>query len=146
MRRLSRLAGIAFAALMSACAANAGGPPEIQVDRSSCSHCTMLISEARYAAAYHLEGKETRIFDDIGCLLDALKKEGNTPSRFWFMDANAARWIDGERAVFVRSEEIRTPMSGGITAYADQGAAERAASKYHGAIVKSLAELRAGKQ
>jgi hypothetical protein len=62
------------------------------------------------------------------------------------MDADASGWIDSDRAVFVRSDQIRTPMSGGITAYADQGAAERAASKYQGTIVKSFAELRAGKK
>ena len=49
MRTWNLFALIIIAALVSACAASAEAPPEIQVDRSACDHCTMLISEARYA-------------------------------------------------------------------------------------------------
>jgi copper chaperone NosL len=145
MRTWNLFALIIIAALVSACAASAEAPPEIQVDRSACDHCTMLISEARYAAAYRMEGSEPRVFDDIGCLLGALDKETTAPAHTWFMDANDATWIDGTKAVFVRSDEIRTPMSGGLTAYKDVASAEAAAARFRGSVVRSFADLRSGK-
>ena len=133
---------ITTVALMSACATKGDGPPEILVDRTACAHCSMLVSEVRYAAAYEVDGAEGRVFDDIGCLLAALGKEAKAPARFWFMDATDATWIDGGGATFVRSEEIRTPMNGGITAYRDTAAARSTAAKHSGSLVASFDALR----
>ena len=43
--------------------------------------------------------------------------------------------------VFVASAAFRTPMSGGILAYGDRVAAERAAATHQGTIVSSLEAL-----
>ena len=126
--------------LAGACRSTPGGPPEIIVDRTACSHCTMLISERRYAAAYQSPGSDPRIFDDIGCLLQAARKESSTARRYWFHDGSDGTWIDGE-PVFVVSPEFRTPMGGGILAYRDAAAAEQAARRYNGRIVRTVAEL-----
>ena len=73
-----------------ACGVRADGPPEIQVDRTVCSHCGMLISEPAYAAAYRAPGADPRVFDDIGCLLEAAQKEPDASSlRFWFQDGTS---------------------------------------------------------
>ena len=132
-------------AVFSACAAKADGPPDIHVDRTSCSHCTMLISEPRYAAAYRTDGGSSRVFDDIGCLLDALSREAKPPAMFWFMDAVDGQWVREEEAVFVLSDEIRTPMNGGVTAYDDVKSADAAAARHKGRTVRSFADLRAAK-
>jgi copper chaperone NosL len=124
----------------AACGASAGGPPEIEMDRTVCSHCGMLISEPLYAAAYRTPGKEARVFDDIGCLRDAARAETG-PLTTWFHDANDRVWIDGTAAVFVASPEIRTPMGGGLIAFRDRAAAERAAATHHGRVIDSLADL-----
>jgi hypothetical protein len=105
----------------------------------------MLISEPRYAAAYQLDGAEARLFDDIACLLDALSHEAKAPARAWFMDANDAAWIDGAKAAFVLSDAVRTPMSGGITAYRDVQSAEAAASRHNGSVIRTFEELRQAK-
>lgn len=126
--------------LLAACAARVGGPPEIVVDRTACSHCGMLISEPMYAAAAQAPGAAAWVFDDIGCLLAATPdvKDG---TRFWFHDAERGTWIDGEPAAFVRSRDIRSPMGGGILAFASHDAAVRAAAIYRGDVVTSLSAL-----
>jgi len=108
-----------FVALFAAgCSAKADGPPAIQVDRTACAHCTMLVSDERYAAAYETAAGESRVFDDIGCLLEAVRHEPQAETlRFWFHDALTSQWIRGEEAVFVKSDRIKTPMGGGIVAY-----------------------------
>src|SRR5688572_30624635 len=74
-----------------ACGVRADGPPEIDVDRTACSHCGMLISEPVYAAAYRTPGSDPRVFDDIRCLLEAAHQEPRADAlRFWFHDAATA--------------------------------------------------------
>lgn len=123
------------------CGASVDGPPEILVDVSACSHCGMLISERVYAAAYRVPGAEARVFDDIGCLVTAARKETAGTVDFWFHDAADGGWIDGSAATFVASPATRTPMGGGMLAYRDADAAAAAAKRNPGAVVRSLADL-----
>ena len=128
-------------AASGACGVRADGPPDIQVDRTACSHCGMLISEPVYAAAYRATGSDPRVFDDIGCLIEAARKEPRADAiRFWFHDAASAAWI-GEEAVFVSSTTFRTPMGGGLIAYRDRGAARESAARHHGDVINSLSDL-----
>lgn len=126
----------------SACGVRADGPPEIQVDRTACSHCGMLISEPAYAAAYRAPGADPRVFDDIGCLLEAARKEPARSSlRFWFHDVATTAWIGGQDAVFVASPALRTPMGGGLIAYSDLTAAREGATRHSGRVIESLGGL-----
>ena len=100
----------------------------------------MLISEPLYAAAYRAEGAEARVFDDIGCLRQAARAE-SSPLTYWFHDAEDRAWIDGTATVFVASPEIRTPMGGGLIAYRDRAAAERAAGARRGRVINSVADM-----
>lgn len=131
----------AVALLSVACGARVAGPPEIVVDRTACSHCGMLVSEPVYAAAYQADGQDPRIFDDIGCLLAAARGETGSPITFWFQDANRGGWLDRDEAIFVASPHLRTPMGGGVLAYADATAAENAATAHAGAVVPSFEAL-----
>ena len=141
---MRRRLGIGVAALLiaAACGVNADGPPKIVVDRTPCSHCGMLISETVFAAAYRGAGEDGRVFDDIGCLLEALERRGGPDVRVWVHDASGGGWIDGAAAVFVTAPSIRTPMNGGILAYRTAAAAEQAAGRHRGEIVRSMAALR----
>ena len=106
------------AVLAAGCSAKAGGPPDIQVDRTACAHCTMLVSDERFAAAYETPAGEARVFDDIGCMREALKSEAAAASvRFWYHDVKTGEWIRGEEAAFETSARFKTPMGSGIVAY-----------------------------
>jgi copper chaperone NosL len=131
---------VAFALLVTACSADVTGPPEIVVDQTACSHCGMYVSEPAYAAAYRAHGKEARVFDDIGCLLDALRQETATTIDVWVQDAAGGGWLDAGDAVFLRSPNVRTPMNGGVLAYAGGAAAEKAAAAQRGEVM-SFQEL-----
>ena len=117
-------------------APGADAAPEIVVDRTACSHCGMLVSEPIYAAAYKAAGAEARVFDDLGCLRDAARKDGRLEggrledAKVWVHDAVTGSWIDGETAAFVTARAIRTPMGGGTLAYRDAADASRAAAMH----------------
>jgi nitrous oxide reductase accessory protein NosL len=136
---------IAALALVGGCRASADGPPAIELDRTACSQCGMLVSDLRFAAAYREQGGEARIFDDIGCLRKAVRAGSKSrPTTFWFHDAVHGGWIDGRSSVFVESPAIHTPMGGGYLAFQDVAAAGREASARQGRIVRSLDELLGG--
>ena len=107
----------------------------------------MLISEQIYAAALRASDGREQVFDDIGCLLDAVRKQSLTDARYWFHDAAGGGWIDGASAVFVASPALRTPMAGGVLAFAgaNRAAAERAAAGLSTSVVPSMRALQAQK-
>jgi copper chaperone NosL len=138
IRILTMLAMIAG----GACGGQSDGPPRIEVDRTSCAHCGMLISERGFAAAYRSPGSNARVFDDIACLLEGVATEGDrSNTRFWFHDLASSEWIEGAGAVFVHSARLRTPMAGGFVAYSDAAAAERGAVEHQGRVIRSLGDL-----
>ena len=65
MRGLLVLAG-----LLAACGSpDPEAPPEIAYGLEECSHCRMIISEERFAAATRTAGGAVARYDDVGCLL-----------------------------------------------------------------------------
>lgn len=92
--------------------------------------CRMAISEKRYAAEFITNDGEALKFDDIGCLRDYIKSKGNRDqvAAYFFNDYETANWIDGASAHFVKSEEFKTPMGGGIVAFENVLKAEKAAA------------------
>lgn len=140
-----KLLTVVLALLAASCTARAAGYPEIVVDQTACSHCGMLVSEPAYAAAYHAPGKQPRVFDDIGCMLEAIRHETASPITVWLQDADGGGWLDADDAIFVSSPRIQTPMHGGVLAYADGAAAEKAAASHRGEVIRSFEELRTRK-
>lgn len=136
-----RLALAVFAWLAaSACGLGADGPPLIEVDRTACAHCRMLVSDVAYAAAFQVAGAEARVFDDIGCMAAELRQAAGE-RRVWVHDFGTGEWIDGAGAVFVHAAALRTPMGGGVIAFKTRAAAERSAGEKNGRVVASLAEV-----
>jgi copper chaperone NosL len=103
-----------------------------------CAYCKMAISEKQYAAELiDGEGQASK-FDDIGCLLNFVKKRSISvsASSFFVMDFDQRQWIKADSAYYVRSSELTTPMNGGIIAFKDQSKAQEAAGKYHGKVLR----------
>ena len=130
---------------VAACGTAAAGPPEIVVDHSACAHCSMLISELRYAAAYRVDGAD-KTFDDIGCLIAALEREPHrAAARVWFRDFYDGAWIEPEAASFVHSTSLRTPMAGGIVATVHEAEMERLKAGRETAVYPSFEALLAAR-
>jgi copper chaperone NosL len=112
-------------ALAVGCAATEGAPG-IRLDRTACARCGMLISELAGAAVYRTASGETRAYDDIACLLGEVAEgagHGVDPAAIWVHDGGSGAPLRASEATFVRSPALRTPMGGGIAAFAEAGAA-----------------------
>jgi copper chaperone NosL len=126
---------------VGACAGRGAAPPAIVMDRSACSRCGMLISERAYAAAIRSADGHDQLFDEIGCLVAAVRERPTNDAHYWFHDAGDSDWIVNGQPIFVVSPDIRTPMGGGIVAYRTLSAAERAASRQGGRVVQDVSQL-----
>jgi len=115
-------------------------PPKIRYGEDMCDECKMLISEARFAAAYVTENGETRRFDDVGGMFVYHQKHPEPVARYWVHDYNSGAWIRADRATFVQSPEIQTPMGYGVVALASRAEAESLAQAKGGKIL-SLQDL-----
>ena len=103
-----------------------------------CSYCKMALSEKQYAAELiDGEGQPFK-FDDIGCMLNFVKKRSVnvSASSFFVMDFDEREWIKADDAYYVRSSDLTTPMNGGIIAFKDRSPAQQAADKYHGKMLR----------
>jgi nitrous oxide reductase accessory protein NosL len=132
---------VAALALTGGCRAAADGPPAIELDRTTCSRCGMLVSETIFAAASRDQHGVVRVFDDIGCLRKAHDPATAKSTTFWFHDARDGSWIEGRQASFVAAPSLQTPMGGGLLAFRDRTTAEAEAAARHGRIAASVDEL-----
>lgn len=112
----------------------ADGPPAITLDRSACGHCRMLVSELRTAAAWRTADGTMEVFDDIGCLLDAMRDQPAAPEKVWVHEAGGEGWLEADAAAFTFDRDVWTPMGSGLLAW-PEGAAPA------GAVTRSFAEL-----
>jgi copper chaperone NosL len=106
--------------LAGACGAFEPGPPAVFLDATACAHCRMLVSDLAFPAAFRTAQGEERVFDEIGCMLEELPQG----ARVWVKDFETSEWLDGESAIFLRTQSLRTPMGGGIVAFSSRERAE----------------------
>lgn len=127
---------VGLVTIVAACGGSeASGPPEISYGRDVCDECHMIISEARFAASYRLDG-ETRKFDDIGdMVVYGLRNEELDDASAWVHDYDTEEWVEAVRATFVRARGLETPMAWGVVAYAEEADAEAFAADVGGEVM-----------
>ncbi len=116
---------ITAALLLLALACQADQRPQAIEAHDACASCRMAISQPQYAAQVVDKDGNAHKFDDIGCMLRYLKGHGLPKSRIYVMDYVNRQWLEAERAVFVQSDAIESPMASGLAAFPDQPAAQQ---------------------
>lgn len=132
----------ALLTLLTACGtAPLAGPPDLKLGRSECHECGMLISEDHCACGLlveHQGQREHLLFDDIGCMLDAMHNAGGEfiTIEAFVLDYPTSRWLTAAEASFVLADpdRLRTPMGSGIAAFASPEDARQEASTHAGTV------------
>lgn len=114
-----------LALLASACTIE---PQPIHLGAEECGHCRMVISERQFAAQALTTKGRAISFDAIECLADWVRTGEEVAAAelhsLWVSDfASPESWLDARDAVFLRSDEVRSPMGAGLTAHASLDAA-----------------------
>lgn len=110
-------------------------PPTIHYGEDLCEFCNMIISEERFAAGYLTQDGEERIFDDTGGMFQYHLQKQEDVMAFFVHDYEERSWIRAEKAYYVLSEELPTPMLFGIIACAELEKAELIASNSGGEVL-----------
>lgn len=115
MRWLVLLAAL----LLGACSGDPkSGPVEIKWDRDGCTHCGMALSDRHFAAQVRGGPKHRAFkFDDIGCVVEWLKKQpwaGEAATEIWVKDYRSDKWLDARQARYVGGKT--SPMAYGYAA------------------------------
>lgn len=106
--------GVSLPAMLAGCAKpGPEAPRAIKIGRDICEHCTMLISEPRYAAElWNPAIKRYHLFDDVGCAVVYAKENAiseGPEARIWVGDSDrSGEWLDAREAYF-RTDGI-SPM------------------------------------
>ncbi len=110
----------AFTWLVLAGCSSAQQPAQVDTRNDACAHCRMTVSDLRFAAQIVAPGEEPRFFDDIGCLRDFLKKaEVSKGATSYVADHRTKTWVAADKAVYVRNDQVQTPMASHLLAYGD---------------------------
>lgn len=113
-------------------------PAEIHYQSDECAHCKMMIMDARFATQIVTSKGKAVKFDAIECMVAYMQQEGinDETAKFWVNDfRNPGNWIQAELATFIKSEEIKSPMSGSLLALKSQEDVDSHLEKYPGKIV-----------
>lgn len=125
-----------LAAAAVACG-SADSPPTIAYGRDVCAECHMIISEARFAAAYRTTDGTEYKFDDIGdMLVHGERTHQLEDATVWVHDFETEEWLDAHAAFYgVGTAGADTPMGRGIVAFGDRVRADSYASSHSARVV-----------
>lgn len=119
-------------------------PPTLHLGQDLCDVCGMIISEERFAAAAIVEDpsgdRARQRFDDIGCMLAPRRNPDRRIVIRYVHDFETLDWLGADRATYLQSRELMTPMLFGLAAFSDREQAERLQERFPGDILQ-LPEL-----
>jgi copper chaperone NosL len=94
----------------------------------------MRVSEEAFAAQLRTQQGRVHVFDSIECMAEYVADNADVSVRgMWVTDFNApGEWLTAEAAHYLRSDEVRSPMGLGLSAYFDRASAEAAQAEFGG--------------
>ena len=125
--------------LLSFVSCGSSGPEPIVYGEDNCSYCNMTIVDQSFGTELVTKKGKKYKFDSIECLA-AFHIKGEVPkedvNNMWVTDNLLPEtFMNTNKAVFVRSESMRSPMGVGLVAYSSRAAAEKSIEESGGIIV-----------
>ena len=111
-------------------------PTPIQVGKDNCSFCKMTISDTKFAAEILNENGKVFLFDDIKCAQTYFATVDEVAAKkhqvFFVNFLNNQEFLPSSQAILLQSNDLRTPMAGGIIACANKTDFETLSKEYPG--------------
>lgn len=99
----------------------------ISYGKDACAHCKMTIMDKRFAAELIDEKGNVFKFDDIICMRQFTQATPQSPNTLYFVNdylEGKAKALDASKAVFLKHELFKSPMSGNYAAFPAQADAQ----------------------
>lgn len=111
-------------------------PEPIRLGKDNCQFCKMTISDKRFGAEIVTKKSKIFKFDDQHCLVSYMKAdelERENIAGVYFTDFNEPHnLIPAEKAFFLQSPDLKSPMNGNIAAFSHEDSLGKALPKYYG--------------
>jgi copper chaperone NosL len=115
------------------------GPQAIIYGKDNCEFCKMTLMDKHFGAEIVTKKGKVYKFDDLNCLARFLQQgdvESNEIAGKYVTDhANEGVLLEAEKAVFLHSATLKTPMASGMAAFANLDALGSAKSKIGGEVL-----------
>ena len=101
-------------------------PDPIKLNSDNCDNCGMTISNPKFAAVLFTTKGRTYKFDDISCLLDYKNdnKEKSIGAGLYVSNfLNDNQLLPVEVAVYIKGDNVKSPMGGNVAAFNDKESA-----------------------
>ncbi|MBK0402407.1 nitrous oxide reductase accessory protein NosL [Adhaeribacter sp. BT258] len=125
-----------FALLLSGCEAK---QQPIPYGQANCTHCQMTVSDKRYASELVLKTGKALYFDASECMIKYLEDNADAKEKakmFLVTDFNTPeKLIDADKAIFLQSKNLPSPMGMFLTAFTNRAAATEMQEKNGGRIL-----------
>ena len=112
----------------------------IEYGKDQCEQCRMTITDQKYGAEIISKKGKTFKFDAAECMLNfvnAKKIDANEVEKYFVVNlAEPGKLIDAVKAVYLISPNLRSPMGGNISSFADMTMADKYIKENSGVIYK----------
>ena len=127
--------------LFSACQS---GPVAFKPGKDQCDYCQMTVVDLRFGVELVTKKGKIFRFDDAHCLKSYLKEQKSGQSsigEIYFADfSHDHGFIESKKALFLHSDDLKSPMNGNMAAFADQASLDESKILFPG-TVKTLNEI-----
>lgn len=126
--------GILFFCLTSCGSAD---PDPIVLNSDKCEFCKMTISDARFGAELITSKGRIYKFDDLSCMISYARENSGIDSHRAYVNdyGEEGILIEAEKAFFILSDSLHSPMRGNTAAFADERRASELAEKLQSRVV-----------
>ncbi len=131
--KLKAVAVLAFVSMLSSCNTE---PQPLVMGKDNCDFCKMTISDVRFGAEIITRKTKIYKFDDSHCVksfINENKVEKDNIAGVYFVDFNKPHsLIEADKAFFLQSPALKSPMNGNIAAFTNNDSLEKAVLSYYG--------------
>lgn len=111
-------------------------PEPLHYGVDSCYTCKMTLMDTKYGAEIVTEKGKVYKFDDINCMIDFYNSGYEAIDKMAFklvVDyGQPEKLIDAQEAFYLKSDQLRSPMAGGIAAFESKSAMDTYKKKWKG--------------
>jgi copper chaperone NosL len=103
-------------------------PQAIDFGKDSCAECNMTIVDKRFGAEFVTGKGKVFKFDDVNCMVEFIEREPHAEDtaamRFIVTFNEGGSLAEADNLVYVKQENLRTPMRSHVAAFRDKEAAQ----------------------
>lgn len=109
------------------------GPRPVHLNKDACDHCRMTIMNPQFPAQLVSQKGRQYVFDDISCMVAFRKDHPEiTFVGFYVSDFSTPHaFLEVEKAAFIQSPDLHSPMGGNTAAFASQDSARIYQAKFN---------------